>query len=456
MVKRCEHGGCKSLNPVFDVEGGKGRFCKAHCLDGMVDVKSKRCEHEGCKLRPYFDIEGGKGRFCKAHCLDGMVDVKNKRCEHGGCKSLNPAFDVEGGKGRFCKAHCLDGMIDVKHKRCEYEGCKSRPNFDVEGGKGRFCKAHCLDGMIDVKHKRCEHEGCKSLNTAFGVEGGKGRFCKAHCLDGMIDIRNKRCEHEGCKSISPAFDVEGGKGRFCKAHCLDGMVDVKSKRCEYEGCKLRPYFDIEGGKGRFCKAHCLDGMVDVKSKRCKTPLCDLIVRSKYKGYCYRCFTHQYPMHPLVRNHKTKERCVVDAIRPIIEPNADMILDRCIKDGCSKRRPDIYMDYGSHSIIIEIDEDKHSGYDKMCDNKRLMELFMDCGNRPLYMIRFNPDNYINREGVKVSSCWGLTKDKGLCIIKPSKQKEWNHRISCLIETIQKCSNHPPIKEIEIIHLFYDED
>ena len=46
------------------------------------------------------------------------------------------------------------------------------------------------------------------------------------------------------------------------------------------------------------------------------------------------------------------------------------------DGCSKRRPDLLLDMGYHIIIVEVDENKHTGYDCSCENKRLMELSQD--------------------------------------------------------------------------------
>lgn len=112
-----------------------------------------------------------------------------------------------------------------------------------------------------------------------------------------------------------------------------------------------------------------------------------------------------------------------------------------------------MDFGNHVVIIEIDENQHSDYDCTCENKRLMELFQDCGNRPLTMIRFNPDDYINFEGDCISSCWEYTK-KGLCTVKNKKRKDWEERLNVLkmnLETIIKEGNE---REINVIHLYYD--
>ena len=48
MPRRCEGEGCASLSRTFNVEGeARGRFCKVHKREGMVDVKSRRCEAEG-------------------------------------------------------------------------------------------------------------------------------------------------------------------------------------------------------------------------------------------------------------------------------------------------------------------------------------------------------------------------------------------------------------------------
>ena len=67
-----------------------------------------------------------------------------------------------------------------------------------------------------------------------------------------------------------------------------------------------------------------------------------------------------------------------------------IHDKRVEGGCSKRRPDLLLDLGSHIIIVEIDKNKHNDYDCMCEHKRLMEISMDLSHRPIVFIRFNPD------------------------------------------------------------------
>ena len=55
----------------------------------MVDVRNKRCEHDGCITRASYNYEGEKElRYCVTHKLPGMMDIMTKRCEHEGCITI--------------------------------------------------------------------------------------------------------------------------------------------------------------------------------------------------------------------------------------------------------------------------------------------------------------------------------------------------------------------------------
>ena len=153
-----------------------------------------------------------------------------------------------------------------------------------------------------------------------------------------------------------------------------------------------------------------------------------------------------------RNYKTKEYCVVDFVKNKY-PNLIWIADKKINNGSSKRRPDLLLDLIYQIIIIEIDENQHTDYDCSCENKRLMELSQDLQHRPIVFIRFNPDKYINQEGVTIKSCWKINK-LGLLQIMKTKENEWMERINALKQQIHYWIGTPPEKMVEIIHLFYD--
>ena len=350
-------------------------------------------------------------------------------------------------------------MVDVVNKQCIQNGCKKiSPTFNIEGeSKGLYCKTHKLTGMVDVKNKKCIQIGCKLLGPSFNIDcESKGLYCKTHKLEGMVDVISKRCIETGCKKINPPFNMEGeSKGIYCVEHKTPEMVNVISKICIQYGCNTQPVYNIEGQPtGLYCNEHKTPEMIDVMSPRCKTHLCDTQVKNKnYEGYCFRCFIKTFPDKPISRNYKTKEKNVVDNIKSSF-PNLVWIGDKQISGGSSKKRPDLLTDLGSCVIDVEIDENRHqhSNYDPDSENKRMMEIFKDVGERPIVFIRFNPDDYTDENGKKITSCWAVNKERKMTV-KKSKEKEWLERINVLKTQIQYCIDKKMNKTIEIIELFY---
>jgi hypothetical protein len=132
-------------------------------------------------------------------------------------------------------------------------------------------------------------------------------------------------------------------------------------------------------------------------------------------------------------------------------------DKPVSGGCSRRRPDMLVDFGYLVLIIEIDENQHKAYDPSCEQRRLNELFLDLDCRPIVFIRFNPDDYIDSQGDKVTSCW-TTNKKGICVVKKSKQHEMDQRMSALYRLVQKYTDEKTADKFEGISvksLFFDE-
>jgi hypothetical protein len=232
------------------------------------------------------------------------------------------------------------------------------------------------------------------------------------------------------------------------------MVNVVSKPCIHPNCKISPKYNFEGeSKGLYCVTHRKEGMINVFCKTCKNNWCFTQVQEKYDGYCLFCYINMFPDKPVSRNYKTKEYAVVDFVKKMF-PNFHWIVDKIVNGGCSRRRPDLLLDLGYQIIIIEIDENQHIDYDCSCENKRIMELSQDLEHRPIVFIRFNPDEYI-KNGTNVTSCWGINK-KGICVVKKSKNSEWEQRLNLLEEQIKYWTNNTNMtnKTIETIHLFYD--
>ena len=104
-------------------------------------------------------------------------------------------------------------------------------------------------------------------------------------------------------------------------------------------------------------------MIDIKHKRCKTYGCYTRV-DKHK-YCLTCSVNLGLNTNVVRNYKTKEQYIVDKIKQQFNQYT-IIHDKTIEGGCSKKRPDIYINFGSYVLIIELDEDQHKNYE--CERK----------------------------------------------------------------------------------------
>ena len=375
-------------------------------------------------------------------------------CHEKGCSKDSVYNFKDIRKPIFCILHKKDGMTNVKFKICENSLCENRARYNFENEKTPIlCLDHKEDGMFNITSIRCIHEKCKITAGYNYANFKKPLYCSEHKKDNMIDLKSKKCLHKGCKVI-PSFNFENEKVPiYCVEHSKDNMVNVKNKLCKHQKCKKHARFNYENEKELlYCNDHKLDNMINISAKRCKTHLCSVQTsNTDDEGYCLRCFINLFPDKPTTRNYKTKEQSVVEFILSEFG-QYDWITDKRIKDGCSKRRPDLLLDMGDQVIIVEIDENQHIDYDCSCENKRTMELSQDINHRPMIFIRFNPDNY-NENGKSISSCWSINKS-GICVISKTKTREWSDRLSALKSQIEYwCSNRTD-KTVEIVQLFYD--
>ena len=238
----------------------------------------------------------------------------------------------------------------------------------------------------------------------------------------------KKCEH--------------GKQK-CRCVDCDGVgicIHDKDKRiCKV--CKGNIFCIHEKNK-QTCKI-CCGNML------CKSVFCETRGIRKYNMYCLTCTVNLFPEIVVKRNYKTKEKYVVDHIKTKF-PDFDFIADKVIENACSKRRCDLRLDYGSHVIVIEIDEFQHRN--TLCEEKRTMEIIQDLQYKNTIFIRFNPDDYVDENNIKIASCWKINKI-GIMTITKGKEKEWNLRLEKLIDTIQFHINNVPLKIVDIVKLFY---
>ena len=223
--------------------------------------KRKKNICEECGIRAIFNFEEFSfGIRCAKHKEIGMINVKHKTCEHEGCKTL-PIYNNEGeSKARFCNEHKEIGMVDVKHKTCEHEGCKTRPIYNNEGElKARFCNEHKEIGMVDVISKTCEHEGCKTRRPRFGYINHAATHCTQHKLHLMFKKRKVECQEENCTEISE-YGVE--EPTHCFLHQKENQLCLLGQTCkqchrENELCN----------KEKICLTYCRPTELSITAKK---------------------------------------------------------------------------------------------------------------------------------------------------------------------------------------------
>jgi len=384
------------------------------------------------------------------------------KCEHGRQKSIckecgGCGLCQHGKQKRYCKecggsAFCEHGKRKERCKECSgssicehdkrKEACKEchGSSFCEHGKLKQICKE--CSGVSLCEHN-IQKNRCKECGGSSVCEHGKQKSQCKDCRGSQICQHNIRKTY--CKECGGGAICKHDKSRSCCKECGG------SSFCEHDKYK-QSCKDCGGSKWcihekdkQYCKI--CDGKYLCKSKWCVT----IGNRYKYNGYCISCFVHLFPDKPNTRNYKTKEKDVVDRITQAF-PHFTWVSDKKVQDGCSRRRPDLLLDMGTHIIIMEVDENKHTNYDCSCEHKRLMELSQDLQHRPIVFIRFNPDAYTNQAGKLVKSCWKLNK-LGVIQIPKSKQPEWEERIETLKCQIHYWINNPTEKTVEIVELFY---
>ncbi len=380
------------------------------------------CEHEKRKDRCNIcnPCEHGNIKYFCTHC------GKRKKCEHGKQKSICK----ECGGSSICihkrqKSRCKEcGGSQICEHNKERTFCKECGGGSLCKHNKRKCACKECGGSSYCEHKR-EKNKCKECGGSQICEHNVRKHQCKECGGSQI------CEHGKRK----AWCKECGGTQICehnkdKSHCKECKG---SQICKHN--KPKQYCKECGGKSL-----------------CKSDWCEIRAHKKYNGYCTRCCIHLFPDIQISRNYKTKETSVRDYVLKEFH-DYSWISDKRVYDGCSRRRPDMFLDMGSHVIIIEVDENKHTAYDCSCENKRIMEISQDINHRPIVFIRFNPDSYTKDNGEVIKSCWTNHKTSGIMYVPEKRKNEWNMRLESLKIQVDYWIKNNSEKTIEVIELFY---
>jgi hypothetical protein len=197
------------------------------------------------------------------------------------------------------------------------------------------------------------------------------------------------------------------------------MINVTMSRCKC--CSKTPSFGWKHcGSREYCYAHKEEGMVNLKHPPA-------------------------PKNMTINGQRTKEKAVSERIRVEFPEIQNIMFNKTIIGGRTKRRPDILIKTKHSAIIVEVDENQHITYSKDEEIIRVAEIMEDI-SVPLVLIRFNPDSY-KIGNKRIRSCWdrrGKLKDVD----------NWDQRCALLVNTIREWIDKK-IENLVIIKLFFDE-
>ena len=371
-----------------------------------------------------------------------MRCIHNKRPNY--CKPCNGASFCEHGKykGRCKIDGCFGGQL-CEHKIIKY--------YCTPCGGGGICD-HKLQRARCPKcspENRCEHGNEKETCGRGNCHGNQR--CKEHNTRKSQCVKCKGssiCKHNRQKSQCIEDECWGSQ------MCLHRKRRTTCKECEGGSiCDHKKYRSdcTECGGSSTCvhkKRRYECSICFVRPENFCTLCKNIYVKGcPYYPTCHRCYYHLHPDEDMPTSFKSKQHYIHDFLVENI--NEKIHYDKAIEGGCSKKRPDLFIDMFTHCIIIECDENQHVNYS--CENKRTMELFSDLGNRPLVVIRFNPDRYKKSNGGYSEKCFEFDEKN---VILPTS--EWNIRKENLLQTIKYHIENIPNKEITNENLYFDDN
>jgi len=227
----------------------------------------------------------------------------------------------------------------------------------------------------------------------------------------------------------------------CKKHKEDGETDFIFKVCKNDNdkCNRTAYYGIEKNEPIHCYFHSLKGYLDVVNalcNKCKT-------RRQHMAHipkCKRCHDDDIETKTTARRHKEYAFCDRLIVKyPDLHFKFDLQLTK------KNYRPDIFITFDDHYIIIEIDENGHIGYKNEVERMESIQKFLI---KPTLFIRFNPDSFKNHEGTHYFS---LFKDGKIRNID-----EFDKRFNVLCKILEKnlIISLDRVCQLNVEHVFYN--
>jgi hypothetical protein len=360
-----------------------------------------------------------------------------KKCEHNRyafqCKDCKgSSICIHEKQKSICKECGGSSICPHQRSRNNCIECHGASICDHNKRRSR-CKV-CKGGSI------CNHGKLKSrCIECDGIELCIHKIRREVCIECQ---GNQICPHQlrksRCSECNGSEICIHGNSKYVCVDCAGKHI------CEHK----RIQSQCTECKGRLVcihdkrKATCVTCTPSCGCQHCKTVS---VITSRWNPYCFRCYCVLNPDVEIPRMYKLKEHLVRDRLKEEFKETITMRFDKIIEGGCSNKRPDIAIDFGSHCLMIEIDENRHMNYE--CEQKRMMQLYEDIGFRNIVFLRFNPDGY--QEGdKKYCSPFEYTPTGAVHV----DMTEFNRRMEQLMVYIRMHQSEPT-EPFTVEYLFY---
>tara|TARA_B100001094_G_scaffold283809_1_gene296817 strand:- start:310 stop:984 length:675 start_codon:yes stop_codon:yes gene_type:complete len=137
-----------------------------------------------------------------------------------------------------------------------------------------------------------------------------------------------------------------------------------------------------------------------------------------------------------------------------------IIDIIYDKYSGNKRPDIVFICENYVIVIEVDEFQHKHnsqpgeiYSKENEKNKMnliREHYLKENKKTIYL-RFNPDDYLNKNNIKIKSPWEKNENRKLVLIN---KDDWDNRLRILKQKIDYYLKKEKIKNNSTNYLFYD--
>jgi len=207
----------------------------------------------------------------------------------------------------------------------------------------------------------------------------------------MINVSKKTCFHGGCNT-HVYYGIPGHQATSCAKHRLEGMIRKSNSKCQHPKCNENAIYGTNSPE--HCKEHKHDNELNLIEKRCKS--CGLLEILDEDMKCGNCNPELFKRVRLAKQREIHSLLVAN--EEYLGKKYDTYDETINNRECGLERPDWTYDCGTHIVVLECDENQHSGRPCLCEQTRMINITQSFG-LPVIFLRYNPDRFKNKNNKK---------------------------------------------------------